>query len=102
MLHLQDGIHQFRDSVTDIIRGVQERGLADLLPRFFDFRAGLNAGAQAAPQAQRRATRMTADDVQTRVNGLPTEMYATDTELKTRCVSRFVLRLEPRLIAMQM
>ncbi len=88
------------DSVTAFARRVREEGLVRALDfqnlRWqgnFDFNhawglggRGAAGGAAARGGAPRRATPLTTEEVQLRVNALPTELYATDDELKTRYV----------------
>eukprot|EP00750_Incisomonas_marina_P013960 INCI17577.3.p1 GENE.INCI17577.3~~INCI17577.3.p1 ORF type:complete len:178 (-),score=25.88 INCI17577.3:1414-1947(-) len=102
----QDGVHDIRESVEAFVARVREQGLAGALNfgpihwqgnfNFFGEVGGAAGGG--AGGVPRRAQPMTAEQVQLRVNSLPTEFYATDEELQTRSVKELKARLANRMI----
>ena len=97
---IQDGIHDVRDSITAFVQRVREHGFMHELNfqrqhMNFDFNwvGGVGGGRHPAPRAGEpapRSRRMSAEEVQMRVDALPTELYASDEDLQTRFVSCFV------------
>jgi len=90
---VQDGLRDVGDSITETFQRVRREGIAGILNQFrwegHPFNQNFDArGIWRRPEERTETPprNLTAEQVQRRVDALPTEVYATDEELLARFV----------------